>query len=135
MLCMAQPPPPPPLLAPPHDPAPVYNHLSAHLAQQLAALPPFPQRGRGHGRASPAPAPAPVNNDDLFAAPLPVVLHNYNHLPAHFAQQLAALPPLSGGNSMASLTNLAAPPPLPPAPAVSQNLTDQWINKIIMCFI
>src|SRR5882757_10875413 len=110
MLRMAQPPPPPPLL----PPAPVYNHLPAHLAQQLAALPPLPQRGRGcgrgYGRAPPAPAsaPAPADVNDPFAAPPPVVPHHYNHLPAHLAQQLAALPPLGRGRG-----NGVAPPPVP----------------------
>src|ERR1700733_13598654 len=59
MMRMAQPalPPPPlllpnannddPFLAPPPAPAPQYHHLPAHLAQQLAALPPLPQQGRG----------------------------------------------------------------------------------------
>jgi hypothetical protein len=97
MLQMAQALPPPPLL----PPAPVYNYLPAHLAQQLAALPPLPQcgRGRGRGQGRAAPAPAPVDVNDPFAAPPPVAPHLYNHLPAHLAQQLAALPPLDRGNN------------------------------------
>jgi hypothetical protein len=31
-------------------PTPEYHHLPAHLAQQLAALPPLPQQGRGISR-------------------------------------------------------------------------------------
>jgi hypothetical protein len=124
MLHMAQPPPSPPLL----PPVPVYNHLPAHLAQQLAALPPLPQRGRGRGRGRgrAPPAPVPANINDPFAAPLPVAPH-YNHLPPHLAQQLAALPPLGRGNHHVApppvpFANLAAQyaalPPLPYAPVV-----------------
>jgi hypothetical protein len=138
MLRMAQPPPPPPLL----PPAPVYNHLPAHLAQQLAALPPLLQRGRGrgrgHGRAPPVPVPANVN--DPFAAPLPVAPHHYNHLPAHLAQQLAALPPLGRGNGIApppvpfpnAAVQYPALPPLPPPPVVCIQFHNIYINLLIM---
>ena len=52
--------------APAPDP-PLYQYISADLAQQVAALPPLQQRGRGRGRRcdNPAPAPAPVNFEEI----------------------------------------------------------------------
>ena len=81
-------------------PAPLqYQNLPAHLAQQLAALPPLQPvgghghgrgrgrgrghgRGQGHGHIAPAPAPAPGSARFL----------QYGHLPLHLQQQLALLP-------------------------------------------
>jgi hypothetical protein len=116
MMCMAQPPPPPPLL----PPAPVYNHLPAHLAQQLAALPPLPPHGRGRGRDRGRAPSANINNNP-FMAPLP----------PHLVHQLAALPSLGRGHGVASIppapldfildlppANMAVPP-VPLAHAVS----------------
>ena len=48
--------------------ASVYSHLPPHLAQQLAALPPMPQRGRGRGKGrgrAVTPAPAPLQYEEL----------------------------------------------------------------------
>ena len=84
---------PPTGLAPP--PSLRFQNLPAHLAQQLAALPALPAR-RGYSR-HPAPAPAPASAVVLapVLAPVPApALAQYQHLPAHLAQQLAALPPL-----------------------------------------
>ena len=57
---------------PPADPAPApaplqYQYISADLAQKVAALPPFQQRGRGRCRRcdNRAPAPAPVNFEEI----------------------------------------------------------------------
>jgi len=50
----------PPVVPPP---APLYRHLPAHLAQQLAALPPMNPVYQGRRQLSAAPAPAPVLNN------------------------------------------------------------------------
>ena len=96
---------PPSGLAPP---APLrFQNLPAHLAQQLAALPPLPAAShRGQNRVlipasipahvaqqltalTTAPAPAPA-----FASVSVPATNRYQHLPNNLAQQLAALPPL-----------------------------------------
>ena len=72
-----------------------YNHLPAALAQQLAAIPPVPAP-INLGLPLHAPLPAPGNDPFLAPpAPAPAVYngHQYNHLPAALAQQLAAMPP------------------------------------------
>jgi hypothetical protein len=69
---------PVPQLAPAFVPAPApgqYRNLPAHLAQQLATLPPMIERGRGRGRGRGYNAPV--------VAPLPY---------AEIAAQYAALP-------------------------------------------
>ena len=82
------PPIPPPVFMPP--PAPTYNNLPAHLAQQYAALPNI-YLGRQPSVASvPPPQLAPAFMH-VPAAPAPA---QYPNLPADLAQQLAALPPL-----------------------------------------
>ena len=81
-------------LCPP--PVPVYNNLSAHLAQQLAALPPLKPLNQGRNRPSAATATATAPALALAPAFEPVLepVMGYHNLPAHLAQQLAALPPL-----------------------------------------
>ena len=64
-----------PSVQPPASNAQVYQHLPAHLAAQLAALPPLPPL---------PPVAPPASNAQEFL-----------HLPAQLAAQLAALPPLS----------------------------------------
>jgi hypothetical protein len=87
---------------------PQFTYLPANLAEQFAALPPLNpvgQRGRGRGRGRQAPAPAfglapafqlaPAAAPAAPAAPAPApATLNYQYLPAHLAQQLAALPSL-----------------------------------------
>jgi hypothetical protein len=82
--------------------APVYNHLSAHLAQAVAQLPPLQrinrgrrERGRGH------------------------ITHQY--LPVHLAQTAAQLPPLQpvnrgrGHNQNINWASVQFQPAVPPA--------------------
>jgi len=89
---------PAPVFMPPH--VPVYNNLPAHLAQQLAALPPLKPLNQGRNRPSAAtatataPAPAPASALAPAFEPVLEPVMGYHNLPAHLAQQLAALPPL-----------------------------------------
>ena len=90
------PPIPPPVFMPLSivpPPAPIYNNLPAHLAQQYAALPDL-YLGRQASVPPPQLAPAFVHVPAPEApAPAPAPAQ-YPNLPADLAQQLAALPPL-----------------------------------------
>jgi hypothetical protein len=91
-----------------------YNHLPAHLAQQLAALQPLPpnpaSRQREQPRNASFPPPVPILQPPL-PPPIPVA-HQYNHLPPHLAQQLANLPPVHQPRRRARY-NALPPAPLP----------------------
>jgi hypothetical protein len=74
----------PPAIVPP--PAPVYQNLPSHLAQQYADLPDlYPRR-----QASVAPPPVPQLAPAFVPVPGP---GPYRNRPANLAQRLAALPP------------------------------------------
>ena len=92
------------------------------MVQQLTALPPLNpvgQRRRGRGRGAPIvpdPAPAfalaPAFELAPAPAPAPSITH-YQHLPAHLAQQLAALPALPQRGRIQRNTLAPAPAPAP----------------------
>ena len=105
--------PPIPPIAPP--PAPIFRHFPENLAQQYAALPPFPRqpvrgRGRGRGINTIAPAPAPQ------LAPAFVPAMRYQYLPADLAQQAAALPDVLQP-AFVPAPPVFVPPPIVPPPA------------------
>jgi len=96
-----------------YAPAPVYNHLPAHLAQAVAQLPPLQpinrgRRGRGRGHIA------------------------HQHLPAHLAQAAAQLPPLQPVNRGRGHINWAPVQFQPAIPPVSLIL---YIRLFIFLFM
>ena len=121
---------------PPPPPAQQYQHLPQHLAEQLQNLPalaPAPGRGRGagrgrgrgRGRGHGEDNGNNGNNNLLPANPVSVQLMHifffllmnfkplYNNLPAHLAQQRAALPALPARGRGRGRGRANPPPPMP----------------------
>ena len=82
--------------SPQHHCAPHAMHSPGPVAPINLGLPlhaPLPAPGNDPFLAAPVPA---LGNNPFLAAPAPAAYngHQYNHLPAALAQQLAAIPPI-----------------------------------------
>jgi hypothetical protein len=94
----------PPAIMPP--PAPIYQHLPPHLAQQYANLPDLYPISRR--QASVAPPPVPQLAPAFVQAPAPASAP-YRGVSANLAQRLAAVPPAPGPRLSSAFVPTPAP--------------------------